>query len=253
MSAGAVRLTIDGPVATVSFDRPEARNALSLAMYDELSAACARIAATPGLRAAQFKGAGGAFVAGTDIAEFRAFAGSADGLAYEARIEQGLVEIEALPVPTLAVIEGAAMGGGLMIATACDLRLASRRARFGAPIAATVGNCLSGRNLRRLERAFGPGPTRRMLLLAERIDAAEAFAAGFLTALVEPEAVATRAAEILDRLVANAPLTIAATRALLRVTDEPDDDIVGRIYASADFHEGVEAFLAKRPPIWRGR
>jgi enoyl-CoA hydratase/carnithine racemase len=92
-----------------------------------------------------------------------------------------------------------------------------------------------------------------MLLLAERIDAAVAFAAGFLTALVEPEAVATRAAEILDRLVANAPLTIAATRALLRVTDEPDDDIVGRIYASADFHEGVEAFLAKRPPIWRGK
>jgi enoyl-CoA hydratase/carnithine racemase len=252
MSAGSVRLAINGPVATVVFDRPEARNALSLAMYDELSAACATITATPGLRAAQFKGAGGAFVAGTDIAEFRGFTGGDDGLAYEARIEHGLAEIEALPVPTLAVIEGAAMGGGLMIATACDLRLASTRARFGAPIAATVGNCLSRPNLKRLERAFGPGLTRRMLLLADRIDAGEAFAAGYLAALVEPDAVAARAADILARLVANAPLTIAATRALLGDSAEPDEAVIARVYASQDFREGVAAFLAKRPPSWGG-
>ena len=171
MSAGSVRLTIDGRVATITFDRPGMRNAMSLAMYDELSAACGRIASTPGLRAAVFRGANGAFVAGTDIAEFRAFKSGEDGVRYEARLERGVAEVEALPVPTLAVIDGPATGGGLMIATACDLRVASSRARFGVPIARTLGNCLSRANLMRLERAFGQGRTRRMLLLADLLDA----------------------------------------------------------------------------------
>ena len=118
MSAGTVRLTIDGPVATIVFDRPGMRNALSLAMYDELSAACDRIVSTRGLRATVFRGANGAFVAGTDIAEFRSFTAGEDGVRYEARLERGVAEVEALPVPTLAVVDGPATGGGLMIATA---------------------------------------------------------------------------------------------------------------------------------------
>ena len=182
MSAGSVKLTIEGPVATIVFDRPGMRNALTLAMYDELSAACGRIASTPGLRAAVFRGANRAFVAGTDIAEFRSFKTGEDGVRYEARLEKGVAEVEALPVPTLAVIDGPATGGGLMIATACDLRVASHRARFGVPIARTLGNCLSRANLMRLERAFGQGRTRRMLLLADLLDANEALAAGFLVA-----------------------------------------------------------------------
>jgi enoyl-CoA hydratase len=148
-------------VATVLFDRPAARNAMTFAMYDELSHACRTIAATPGLRAAVFRGSGGAFVAGTDISEFAAFNSGEDGVAYERRIEAEIAEIEHLPVPTLAVVDGAAMGGGLIIATACDLRIASTRSRFGAPIASTLGNCLSIRNVARLERAFGLGAARR--------------------------------------------------------------------------------------------
>jgi enoyl-CoA hydratase len=252
MTAGSVRLAIEGAVATVVFDRAEMRNALSLLMYDELSASCADIAATPGVGAVVFRGAGGAFVAGTDISEFRNFTGGADGLAYEARIERGLAEIEALPAPTLAVIDGPAMGAGLMIATACDLRLASTRARFGAPVAATVGNCLSRANLGRLERAFGAGLTRRMLLLADRIEASEALAAGYLTALVQTEAIEGRLAELTKTLLGNAPMTLSATRALLRSDAAREDEIVAAVYGSRDFHEGVEAFLAKRPPIWTG-
>ena len=252
MSAGSVRLTIDGPVATVVFDRPGMRNALSLAMYDELSAACARIASTRGLRAAVFRGASGAFVAGTDIAEFRSFKTGEDGVRYEARLERGVAEIEALPVPTLAVIDGPATGGGLMIATACDLRVASSRSRFGAPIARTLGNCLSRANLMRLERAFGQGRTNRMLLLADLIDADEAFAAGFLVALAEPDSLDARGAEILGTLLANAPLTLAATRALMRLVPEPEEKVIARVYGSQDFKEGVNAFLAKRPPVWVG-
>ena len=252
MSAGSVRLTIDGPVATVVFDRPGMRNALSLAMYDELSAACARIASTRGLRAAVFRGASGAFVAGTDIGEFRSFKSGEDGVRYEARLERGVTEIETVPVPTLAAIDGPATGGGLMIAAACDLRVASSRSRFGAPIARTLGNCLSRANLMRLERAFGQGRTNRMLLLADLLDANEALAAGFLVALAEPDAFENRVEEIVGKLVANAPLTLAATRALMRAPSEPEEKVIARVYGSQDFKEGVNAFLAKRPPVWVG-
>lgn len=252
MSAGSVRLTIDGPVATIVFDRPGMRNALSLAMYDELTAACARIASTRGLRAAVFRGLNGAFVSGTDIAEFRGFQTGEDGVRYEARLERGVAEIEALPMPTLAVIDGPATGGGLMIATACDLRVASSRSRFGAPIARTLGNCLSRPNLARLERAFGQGRTHRMLLLADLIDANEALAAGFLVALTEPDSLDARVGEILGKLLANAPLTLAATRALMRLASQPEEKVIARVYGSQDFKEGVDAFLAKRPPVWVG-
>ena len=249
---GSVRLTIDGRVATIMFDRPGMRNALTLAMYDELSAACGRIASTQGLRAAVFRGANGAFVAGTDIGEFRDFTTGEDGVRYEARLERGVGEVEALPVPTLAVIDGPATGGGLMIATACDLRVASSRARFGVPVARTLGNCLSRANLMRLERAFGQGRTHRMLLLADLLDANEALAAGFLVAMAEPDVLETRVAEILDKLVANAPLTLAATRTLMRASSEPEEKVIARVYGSRDFKEGVESFLAKRAPVWSG-
>jgi enoyl-CoA hydratase len=252
LSAASVRLTIDGSVATVVFDRPGMRNAFSLAMYDELSAACARIASTRGLRAAVFRGANGAFVAGTDIAEFRSFTTGEDGVRYEARLERGVAEIEALPMPTIAVIDGPATGGGLMIATACDLRVASSRSRFGAPIARTLGNCLSRANLMRLERAFGQGRTNRMLLLADLLDASEALAAGFLVALTEPDSLETRVGEILGKLLANAPLTLTATRSLMRSASEPEEEVIARVYGSQDFKEGVNAFLAKRPPVWVG-
>jgi enoyl-CoA hydratase len=252
LSAGSVRLTIDGAVATIVFDHPGMRNALSLAMYDELSVACGRIASTPGLRAAVFRGANGAFIAGTDIAEFRSFATGEDGVRYEARLERGVAEVEALPVPTLAVIDGPATGGGLMIAAACDLRVASSRARFGVPVARTLGNCLSRANLARLERAFGQGRTCRMLLLADLLDANEALAAGFLLALAEPDVVEISVAEILGKLLANAPLTLAATRALMRLASEPEEKVIARVYGSRDFKEGVEAFLAKRAPVWAG-
>ena len=249
---GSVRLTIDGRVATIMFDRPGMRNALTLAMYDELSAACGRIASTPGLRATVFRGADGAFVAGTDIGEFRDFTTGEDGVRYEARLEKGVGEVEALPVPTLAVIDGPATGGGLMIATACDLRVASSRARFGVPVARTLGNCLSRANLMRLERAFGQGRTHRMLLLADLLDSNEAFAAGFLVAMAERDVLETRVAEILDKLVANAPLTLAATRTLMRASSEPEEKVIARVYGSRDFKEGVESFLAKRAPVWSG-
>src|SRR5262249_35868323 len=153
-----------------------------------LDQACARIRAEEGLRVAVFRGAGGkAFIAGTDIAQFEAFRSGDDGLAYEEKMEGILGGIEALPVPTLAVIEGVAVCGGLAIAAACDLRIATPGSRFGVPIACTLGNCLSIANYARLTAALGVSRAKRVLLLAENLSAEEALAAGFLAEIAAAE------------------------------------------------------------------
>jgi enoyl-CoA hydratase len=144
---GDVRYSREGPVVRVTFDRPAARNAMTWRMYEQLGEACARIQGEAGVRVAVFRGAGGkAFIAGTDIAQFQAFRSGDDGIAYEEKMEGYIGAVEALPVPTLAVIEGFAIGGGLAIAAACDLRIATPGSSFGVPIARTLGNCLSVAN-----------------------------------------------------------------------------------------------------------
>jgi enoyl-CoA hydratase/carnithine racemase len=171
MTDGEVRYARDGEIATVIFDRPAARNAMTWRMYEQLGEACAQIRREDGLRAAVFRGAGGkAFIAGTDIAQFQAFRGD-DGIAYEEKMEGILAGVETLPVPTLAVIEGFAIGGGLAIAAACDLRIVTPGSRLGVPIARTLGNCLSIANYARLIAALGASRAKRMLLLAENLSA----------------------------------------------------------------------------------
>lgn len=254
MDQGNVTLEMRGEVAEVVFDRPKARNALTFAMYEALAAACATINARHGLRAAVFRGAGEAFVAGTDISEFTAFAGAGDGMEYERRVDEVIALVETLNVPTLAVVDGPAVGGGLVIAAACDLRLVTPRARFGVPIARTVGNCLSVRNVARLERAFGLGAARKMLLLSMFVDGAEARSLGFALDCVESDALAAATEEVLRKLRAAAPLTIGASREAFRRLAGiaiDDSDIISRVYGSADFQEGVRAFLEKRKPIWQ--
>lgn len=252
---GQVLLRLDGPVAHVTFARPAARNAMTFAMYARLAEICDELDPRRELRAIVFRGAGGAFVAGTDISEFTAFQTGADGLAYEDRIDATLARLSRLPAPTLAVIDGAAVGGGLAIAAACDLRIVTPAAKFGVPIARTVGNCLSAANIARLIRAFGDGPVRRMLLLSEFLDGQTVHGLGFASACVPPEEVEAEAARQIARLSEAAPLTVAACRTLFgRLTDAaPNDrDVIERVYGSRDFREGVAAFLAKRKPVWQG-
>ena len=255
---GTVRFRVEAAVAHLTFDRPAARNALTWRMYDELAAGLARIEADPAIKVAVLRGAGGqAFVAGTDIGQFTAFASGEDGVAYEARIEGYIDTLERLRVPTLAVVEGCAIGGGLAIANACDLRVATAGARFGVPIARTVGNCLSPANLRRLSATLGVSLVERMLLLAE-LPSAEALAPlGYLAAVVEPAALDAEVARLCERLLGHAPVTMAVTRAMLRrLASDPEadaTDLIRACYGSADFIEGVRAFSAKRPPRWTGR
>jgi enoyl-CoA hydratase len=254
---GCVRLAIEGAVASITFDRPAARNAMTWAMYEELVAICARLRDEPGVRVACLRGAGGeAFVAGTDIEQFKAFKDGRDGVAYEQRIDECMAPLEALPIPTVAVIEGWCVGGGLVIATACDIRIATPAARFGVPIAKTLGNCLSAGNLARLVAALGKPRVQRMLIAAEMLTAQEALACGYLAQVAEPAAIGKQADDLCRRVATLAPVTQAVTKEALQrllLANLPDvRDLIERTYGSEDFREGVSAFSAKRPPNWRG-
>jgi len=255
--AGAVRVERHDAVATITLDRPSARNALTWAMYEELDKALDRVGSEPEVRVVVLRGAGGNFAAGTDISQFQAFASGDDGVDYERRLESVLTKLESVPATTIAAVEGYAAGGGLALATACDLRVASPNAQFGVPIARTIGNCLSMSNYARLVASLGVARTKTMLLTAEFMSADEARSIGFVMRVLEPHAFARELEMLCARLSSHAPLTLQVTReALRRIVHRSaaeGDDLVRRVYDSRDFREGVAAFVEKRKPRWEGR
>ena len=249
-----------GAVAWITFNRPQARNALTWNMYDRLEQACRDVNADRTVRAVVLTGAGGqAFVAGTDIGQFRAFKTEQDALDYEARGNVVMSTLESVRVPTIAAIAGPCTGAGAAIAACCDLRIGSPTARYGFPIARTLGNCLSMANYTRAAALIGFARLKDLIMRARLMDAGEMLACGLLSEITTDEAsLPGRAQSLAEEVASLAPLTLWATKeALRRVRDAmlpegADSDLIVRCYTSRDFKEGVEAFLAKRKPNWLG-
>ena len=254
-----VLVTRDGPIVTLTFNRPEARNAMTWGMYERLNQTCDEVDADDSIRVFVLKGAGGkAFVAGTDISQFTQFKGAEDGLRYEREGDQRSARIARVNKPVIALIQGYAVGGGFGIAAGADVRIATPDARFGAPIARTLGNCLSMKACARYLDLLGPSRLKEMILTARLLTADEALAAGFVHEIVAAEAIEARVQELAQSIAALAPLTLRVTKEAVRRLQEarplPDgDDLIASIYGSADFHEGVRAFVDKRAPRWSGK
>jgi enoyl-CoA hydratase len=249
----------DGGIAWLTFNRPDARNAMTFGMYERLGQICAEINQDESVKALILRGAGDkAFVSGTDISQFRAFSTAQDAIEYEARMDRVFDALEDVRVPTVAAIQGVCTGGGAGIAAACDLRLGTPSTKFGFPIARTLGNTLSMRNYARLAGLIGVARTKDIILLARLMDAEEMHAAGLLNEITAEENLYARAEEVGRTIAGHAPITVwTAKQALNRVlrhwAPPAGSDLVVKAYLSEDFKEGVDSFLGKRKPRWRGK
>jgi len=259
LTAAETLFEIDPPVAILTFNRPEARNAMTWGMYDSLVSACEQVDAHPDVRVLIIRGAGGkAFASGTDISQFQKFTEPAHAIDYERKISRVLGRLERVAKPAIAQIEGFAVGAGCGIAITCDLRLATPDSTIGIPIARTLGNCASTGTFGRVVDLVGPARAKEMLFTGRLVAADEAQSIGLFNRVVPKETIGSDVMTLAREIAANAPLTIRATKEMTRrILDarrptESDADLVEMCYMSADFKEGVTSFLAKRKPQWTG-
>ncbi len=254
-------LEVRDGVAHVTLNRPQARNALTFAMYEGLARIATDIALDPAVKVMVIRGAGDkAFAAGTDIAQFLEFASGEDGIAYEERLGRAMGVIERCPKPVIAAIDGACTGGGAAIAALCVRRVATRGSRIGFPIARTLGNCLSLSGIARIAALIGPSRVADLVFTGRLVAAEEAAMIGFITEVVDDGiALTTRIDALAQTVAAMAPLTLRATKEQLRRLREAmsanaeSDDLVRLCFGSEDFKNGVAAFVARRAPHWQGR
>lgn len=247
-----------GSWVEIVFNRPERHNAFTSATYAGLLEVCAELHDRPDVRVVVLRGAGGkAFAAGNEIGEFTGLSSGEDGVAYEAKVGRVLRAIAELPQVTVAAVEGICVGGGLAVATHCDLRLATEGSRFGYPIARTLGNALSAFIVYRCVSVFGESLTREMLLASRLVTADRAHAVGAVMDVVPAGGLDAAVEELVAGIGKASRMTIAATKQqLLRRSDtlevSPADDVerLERVYGDADFREGVRAFLAKEKPAF---
>jgi enoyl-CoA hydratase len=246
-------------IGRITINRPQARNALTFAMYERLAEICQEAENDTSIKVMILTGAGDkAFASGTDINQFRAFKTPEDAIAYEARNDRVLGVLERCRVPTIAAISGACTGGGAGIAACCDLRIGTKTAKFGFPIARTLGNCLSMANYSRLAALLGPARVKDIIFTARLVEAPEALALGLISEMVEDvEALQRRADELATLLAGHAPFTLRATKEAMRrlqprLSSDEGKDLILMCYMSQDFREGMDAFLNKRTPQWSG-
>lgn len=247
------------PLAFVTLDRPEVRNALNAATMSELGSAISELGSDDSIRAILLTGAGGrAFAAGADIRELAALTPE-EGQAFALRGQSVLRAIERLGKPVIACIQGFALGGGCELAMACTFRIAAEDARLGQP-EVKLGIVAGYGGTQRLPRLVGRGAGLKLLLSGAVVDAQEALRIGLVDEVVPATQLMERAEALAREIAANAPLAVAET---LHSVDEGIDlpldlallreaDRFGRLNATADKVEGTQAFLAKRSPVWRG-
>lgn len=251
---GRVVVSEQGAVAHVSLSNPGKFNAMTRAMWRELKAVFGALNTRDDLRCVMVSGEGGHFCAGGDIAEYPAFRFDEAALRefHEGDVWGGLQAVLDCPVPVVAQIEGNCMGAGVEIASCCDLRVAGRGARFGAPIA-RLGFPMAPREAQLVAREVGRAVARSMLLEAALFDAEQMLNHGFLTAVVANEEVANEVAKRASRVVALAPAAARLNKQTLRLllAQEVNPALLGSAYAYADseeHREGITAFLTKRAP-----
>jgi enoyl-CoA hydratase/carnithine racemase len=258
MSTPELLIDREGEVLTVTFNRPAQRNAMTWDMYEGLYDACEQADNDDGIRVMVLRSSSDkAFIAGTDISQFSDFTDGQDGVEYEEKISRIITRLEDVDVPTVAAVRGFCVGGGLTVAAVCDLRVATPSARFGVPIARTLGNCLSMNNYSLLVHHLGPAVALDVLLRARLLTGEEAAAAGFVAELCQEEELDQTLDGVVQTLLGHAPISMwAAKEAVrrLRRSHVPDgDDIVARTFGSEDFRRAVKAFAAKEKVVWEGR
>lgn len=254
---GEVLVDRDGDVITVTFSNPRRRNAITLPMYDRFESVCSDIAADTAVRVLVLRGAAGDFAGGTDIADLVDIDTGEAGVAYEehiARVQHCLLNLR---VPIVAAVEGVCVGGGLVIAALSDLVYATPNARFGSPIARTLGNTLSAASLARLYATFGRRRTSEMLMTARLLSAQEAYEAGFVNRIVDSNALEATIDEATTTIASCAPASIRSFKEFERRIDHvlseiATADVFAEVYGSNDFRAGVEAFLDKRRAEFTG-
>ena len=257
-STPLVELKVDGHVAVITLANPERRNVLDLPMARALRGAAEHAGAAADVRCVVLTGSGNTFAAGADIAELEA-AGAADNIAYNAQLLEAVDAVAAIPVPTIAAVNGHAIGGGLELACACVLRVVSVKAKLGLP-EVRLGIIPATGGLARLPRLISPTLAARLLLTGDLIDGIEAAALGLANAAVEPEQVLAEALALAARIASAAPLSTRAILDSLRndaglplaEANRRVEERLAGVLESADRREGARAFLERRDPVFGG-
>lgn len=260
---GDVILTQAQGVATLTLARPRYLNAMTWAMYSRLAEHIAAVSRDSSVKVIVLRGEGSkALAAGTDIHQFADFDGR-QGIAYEKKVDSIVSVLAMVAKPTIAVIQGYAVGGGMALAAACDLRYANASARIGIPIARTLGNCLAFSTYRRLTEIMGASQVKELVYTGRLMSAGEGKATGFITNIFDDESFEPQLSEVVDAIASHAPLTLWATKTaflrweeLTRQTIDqriPFEEVVERVYDSQDFRQAVRSRMTKEPPTWSGQ